>query len=76
MFSTNKVTSFSPIIAAITPPVIREYSSGVRRVSRLSTVTLKCIAAGYPPPTITWYKDKVLIAHNSTLNVTLAVDGR
>ncbi|XP_070197550.1 vascular endothelial growth factor receptor 1-like [Littorina saxatilis] len=71
----NATEMYNLKLAEIRPPVIREYSSGVRRVSELSTVTLKCIAAGYPPPSIIWYKDKVLIGHNSTLNVSLARDG-
>lgn len=62
--------------ADIEPPVIRDYSSGMRRVSLMATITLKCQAAGYPPPSITWYKDGALIMDNSTLNVTVDRDGR
>ncbi|KAL8559545.1 hypothetical protein ACOMHN_018708 [Nucella lapillus] len=53
----------------IRPPKIREITSGERRVSTFSAVTLKCIVVGYPPPKIVWYKDNV------TLNVTVPDDG-
>ncbi|KAK7496610.1 hypothetical protein BaRGS_00012262 [Batillaria attramentaria] len=62
-------------LAAIVPPVIREYTTGALRVSEYSTVSLKCIVAGYPPPTVTWYKDNSLITTNSSLNVTFGSDG-
>lgn len=62
-------------LAEILPPVIRDYESGVRRVPEHHSVSLKCIVAGFPPPTVTWYKDNTLITSNSTLNVTFTVDG-
>lgn len=64
------------MVSEIQKPMIREFSSGVRRVSEYSTVSLKCIVAGYPPPKVTWYKDNLRITTNSSLNVTLAIDGR
>ncbi|KAL8622266.1 hypothetical protein ACOMHN_043789 [Nucella lapillus] len=75
-FNNVNVTAAYPLtLAPIRHPKILEYSSGVRRVSEMSTVNLKCLTSGYPPPSVTWFKDKVIIAHNSSLNVSVGPDG-